>query len=172
MTQENKTKNAPDSSTTREDAEEEATSSEDVQQDELEEAGETEESPDEETPEPNQDETIEDEQVNFTFDEESETAYDTLVTALKDCYDPEIPVNLYDLGLVHEVHVTGREVNIDMTLTAPGCGFGPQIAKNVEMRMVEEDTIDEAHVEIVHDPPWDRDMVSEEGQAQLNMLGF
>ncbi len=132
----------------------------------------TEDAGDDAQPEPNRSETIEDEQVKFTFDGESEVAYETLVTALKDCYDPEIPVNLYDLGLVHEVNVQGRQVDVDMTLTAPGCGFGPQIAKNVEMRLAEEESVDEASVEIVHDPPWDRDMVSEEGQAQLNMLGF
>jgi metal-sulfur cluster biosynthetic enzyme len=172
MTQENTTQETSEESTDDADLNEEASSSEQPQQEDEADNDETDASSEEETPEPNKDETIEDDQATFSFDEESETAYDSLVTALKDCYDPEIPVNLYDLGLIHEVRVTGREVNIDMTLTAPGCGFGPQIAKNVEMRMVEEDTIDEASVEIVHDPPWDRDMVSEEGQAQLNMLGF
>jgi len=112
-----------------------------------------------------------DKQAKFTFND-TEITEDQLIEVMKDCYDPEIPVNLYDLGLIHEVRASGEKVEIDMTLTAPGCGFGPQIAKNVEARLLEEDEVDEAFVEIVHDPPWDRSMVSEEGQAQLNMLGF
>ncbi len=98
---------------------------------------------------------------------------DEIIDALKECYDPEIPVNIYDLGLIYEIDFPEEEtVSITMTLTAPGCGFGPQIKEQVRQRLLQEDGVEEADVEIVHEPRWDKSMVTEEGKEQLGMLGF
>lgn len=96
-----------------------------------------------------------------------------IIEALKECYDPEIPVNLYDLGLIYYVDLSepGR-VNVKMTLTAPGCGFGPQIRAQVQNRLEQEEEVEEAEVSIVTQPRWDKSQVTEEGKEQLGMMGF
>jgi len=94
--------------------------------------------------------------------------------SLKECYDPEIPVNIVDLGLVYEVKVeeeTPGEANvyIQMTLTAPGCGMGPMIAADVKRRVQQIPGVTNVLVELVFDPMWNPDMMSEAAKLTLNM---
>ena len=74
-----------------------------------------------------------------------------ILEALKDVYDPEIPVNVYDLGLVYEIQLTGADVYVQMTLTAPGCGMGPYIAQQAEWAISEIDGVEDVKVELVFD---------------------
>lgn len=97
---------------------------------------------------------------------------------LRDVYDPEIPVNIVDLGLVYDCQLEEEEeeedggtvVAIKMTLTAPGCGMGPTIAADAQSRIMTLDQIKEARVELVWDPPWNQDMISEEGRMKLGLV--
>ncbi|WP_304640894.1 putative Fe-S cluster assembly protein SufT [Pseudomonas sp.] len=92
--------------------------------------------------------------------------------ALKTVYDPEIPVNLVDLGLIYEVRVdqNARLVDIRMTLTAPACGMGPVLVGDVEYRVRLVPNVDKVKVELVFDPPWSREMMSEEAQLETGMF--
>ena len=83
---------------------------------------------------------------------------------LKTCYDPEIPVNIVDLGLVYEVAVADADVEVQMTLTFAGCGMGPYIAQQAEWRLAEVEGIEDINVDLVFDPPWTPDMITEEGK--------
>lgn len=94
--------------------------------------------------------------------------------ALRSCYDPEIPVNIVDLGLVYDVHLEpltgGRSrVVVKMTLTAPGCGMGPVIAGDAQQKLLALDWVEEANVEIVWDPPWHQSMIAAEGRRILGL---
>jgi metal-sulfur cluster biosynthetic enzyme len=94
-----------------------------------------------------------------------EEVYDVLRT----CYDPEIPVNIVDLGLVYDVQVAEQKVDIKMTLTARGCGMGGHIASEAEQKLLELPGIEEAKVEIVWEPPWEPSMISPEARKMLGM---
>jgi probable FeS assembly SUF system protein SufT len=94
---------------------------------------------------------------------------------LKTCYDPEIPVNIVDLGLVYALDIRalengGSEVTVQMTLTAPGCGMGPIIASEARQKILTIDGVTDANVELVWDPPWTPDRISEEGKQKLGMV--
>ena len=94
---------------------------------------------------------------------------------LKTCYDPEIPVNIVDLGLVYECVVTRnddatRNVEIKMTLTAPGCGMGEVLVQDVREKVEIVPTVAHANVELVFDPPWNQTMMSEEARLQTGMM--
>ena len=94
---------------------------------------------------------------------------------LKTCYDPEIPVNIVDLGLVYECDVsksegTTRTVDIKMTLTAPGCGMGEVLVQDVREKVQIIPTIAHANVELVFDPPWNQTMMSDEARLQTGMM--
>ena len=94
---------------------------------------------------------------------------------LKTCYDPEIPVNIVDLGLIYECDVTKnpddtRSVAIKMTLTAPGCGMGPMLAQDVQNRVLGLEGIDDVAVELVWDPPWNQAMMTEAAKLQLGLM--
>ena len=95
--------------------------------------------------------------------------------ALKTCYDPEIPVNIVDLGLIYDCHLTAIGENnfkadVKMTLTAPGCGMGPVLAQDVQNKLISLEPIDEANVELVWDPPWNQGMMTEAAKLQLGLL--
>lgn len=92
--------------------------------------------------------------------------------ALKTVYDPEIPVDLVNLGLIYDVAVdqVARKVTIQMTLTAPGCGMGPVLVGDVEYRVKLVPNVDEVKVDLVFDPPWQRYMMSEEAQLETGMF--
>jgi probable FeS assembly SUF system protein SufT len=97
---------------------------------------------------------------------------------MKKCYDPEIPVNIVDLGLVYDCSVDepgksaepGATVHIKMTLTAPGCGMGPVLADDVKRRLEEIPGVGEARVEVVFDPPWNPNMMTEAAKLQLGFM--
>ena len=93
---------------------------------------------------------------------------------LKTCYDPEIPVNIVDLGLVYDMRVTPEDggasrVDVKMTLTAPGCGMGTSIAADARLKLLELPGVSDADVQIVWDPPWSPQMISPEGKERLGM---
>jgi probable FeS assembly SUF system protein SufT len=107
---------------------------------------------------------------------ESEAAVDeqAIWSTLKTCYDPEIPVNIVDLGLVYDLHLeplpSGRsKVFVKMTLTAPGCGMGGVIAGDAQQKLLSLPGVEDASVEIVWDPPWHHSMISPTGRAQLGL---
>ena len=91
--------------------------------------------------------------------------------ALRSVYDPEIPVNLMDLGLIYDVAVVESVVHITMTLTAPGCGMGPVLVDDVKYRIAKVPGVTAVEVELVFDPPWGREMMSEDAQLELGMFG-
>lgn len=92
-----------------------------------------------------------------------------IVKALKECYDPEIPVNVWDLGLIYDVNVDGDKVHVKMTLTAPGCPMHSYISKEVREKIQSVSGVKEASVEVVWDPPWSPDKMSPEAKAQLGI---
>src|SRR5450432_1394575 len=94
---------------------------------------------------------------------------------LRQCYDPEIPVNIVDLGLVYDCTLItnpggGAKVEVKMTLTAPGCGMGPAIAHDAQSKILSIEGVDEADVQLVWDPPWNQNMISEAGRMKLGMI--
>ncbi|MBI5683612.1 MAG: DUF59 domain-containing protein [Verrucomicrobia bacterium] len=94
--------------------------------------------------------------------------------ALKNCYDPEIPVNIVDLGLIYDMRTApapqgGRRVDVKMTLTARGCGMGPVIAADARQKLLGLAGVEDATVEVVWDPPWNPSMISPEGKKRLGM---
>ena len=99
----------------------------------------------------------------------SELTVENVQEALKDVYDPEIPVNIVDLGLVYNVTVEDGEVQIDMTLTAQGCGMGPYIAQQAEWRVAEMEDVEDVNVNLVWDPPWSPESITEDGKRLLGI---
>jgi FeS assembly SUF system protein len=89
--------------------------------------------------------------------------------ALQECYDPEIPVNIVDLGLVYDVQVEDERVAVKMTLTAPGCGMGTMIAAEARQRILALEGVVDATVDLVWDPPWDPSRISEEARQKLGI---
>src|SRR4030095_12667079 len=95
--------------------------------------------------------------------------------SLKTCYDPEIPVNVVDLGLIYDCKLSPLADNIykgdvKMTLTAPGCGMGPTLAQDVQNKLLSIENVEEANVELVWDPPWNQGMMTEAAKLQLGLL--
>jgi probable FeS assembly SUF system protein SufT len=93
---------------------------------------------------------------------------------LKTCFDPEIPVNIVDLGLVYDLHISAlpsgnNVVSVKMTLTAPGCGMGATIAGDAQQKLLYLPGVEEAVVEIVWDPPWHQSMITEQGRKILGL---
>ncbi len=94
---------------------------------------------------------------------------------LKTCYDPEIPVNIADLGLIYRVEVSPmgngeRSVEVDMTLTAPGCGMGDILVQDAQEKIAIIPTVNDVRVQLVFDPPWNQSMMSEEARLQTGLL--
>ncbi len=100
---------------------------------------------------------------------------DAVWSQLKTVFDPEIPVNVVDLGLIYDCQVDtkesgGKAVLIKMTLTAPGCGMGPAIAADARQKILAVEGVEDADVELVWDPPWSQSMISEEGRMKLGLV--
>ncbi len=100
---------------------------------------------------------------------------DDIWAQLKTCYDPEIPVNIVDLGLIYSLEIKpqdggGNLVEVKMTLTAPGCGMGPSIASDAQRKILTVPGVTDAQVDVVWDPPWSADRISEEGKQKLGMV--
>lgn len=95
---------------------------------------------------------------------------------LRDCYDPEIPVNIVDLGLIYSLELSdaqeggGKNVRVQMTLTAPGCGMGPSLAADAQSRLLTVPGVADAAVELVWDPPWSPERISPAGREKLGMV--
>ena len=94
---------------------------------------------------------------------------DEVYEALREVYDPEIPINVVDLGLIYDVKVDEGNVDVRMTLTFAGCGMGPYIAQQAEWRLAELEGVDDINVELVFDPPWSPDQITEEGKKLLGL---
>lgn len=89
---------------------------------------------------------------------------------LKEVYDPEIPINVVDLGLIYDIQVNGNnEVSVQMTLTTPGCGMGPYIAQQAEWAIAELEGVEDVTVALTFDPPWTPDMLTKEGKKLLGL---
>ena len=104
-----------------------------------------------------------------------EVKEDDVWTQLKNVYDPEIPVNIVDLGLVYDLALDksesgGTTVNVKMTLTAPGCGMGPTIAADARGRILTVPGVESAEVELVWSPPWNQGMITEAGRMKLGLV--
>jgi probable FeS assembly SUF system protein SufT len=98
-----------------------------------------------------------------------------LWAALRQCYDPEIPVNIVDLGLIYKCAIVKtddgeQQVLIDMTLTAPGCGMGPSMIADVERKVALVPGVDKVVINLVFDPPWSNERLSDEAKLELGML--
>jgi FeS assembly SUF system protein len=105
-----------------------------------------------------------------TVMEEIKSMEERVVDVLKTCFDPEIPVNIYDLGLIYEVKVNeGNDVFVKMTLTSPACPVAETLPPDVENKIKELPDVNSAKVEITFDPPWDKEMMSEEARLELGM---
>jgi probable FeS assembly SUF system protein SufT len=94
---------------------------------------------------------------------------------LRSCYDPEIPVNIVDLGLIYDCHLAPLDgsnfrVDVKMTLTAPGCGMGPMLAQDVQNKLIGLEGVDDVAVELVWDPPWNQAMMTEAAKLQLGLM--
>lgn len=89
---------------------------------------------------------------------------------LRTCYDPEIPLNIVDLGLIYDVAIDGGRVNIRMTLTAPGCPMAGQMAGDVQTKVLTVANVEEVNVELVWEPPWNQGMMSESGRLELGLM--
>lgn len=94
---------------------------------------------------------------------------------MRTCFDPEIPINIVDLGLVYKCEVEGkpgggRQVRIEMTLTAPGCGMGPILMEDVKEKVEIIPTVESAEVELVFDPPWNTAMMTDEAKLQAGLF--
>jgi len=92
-----------------------------------------------------------------------------VLTALREVYDPEIPFNIVDLGLVYACEVEDANVNVKMTLTFPGCGMGGYIANSAREKIMELEGVEDANVEMVFEPPWTPDLISPEIKAELGI---
>jgi FeS assembly SUF system protein len=92
-----------------------------------------------------------------------------VVKVLRDCYDPEIPINVWDLGLVYDISIDGDKVHVKMTLTAPGCPMHTMISQDVKSKLESIEGVKQGTVEMVWEPPWSPDKMSEEAKAQLGI---
>ena len=103
-------------------------------------------------------------------EEEAKPLHDRIVDVLKQCYDPEIPVDIYELGLIYKITINeGNDVVISMTLTSPACPVAESLPLEVEQKVSNIPDINKAKVEITFEPPWEKSMMSEEARLELGM---
>ncbi len=115
---------------------------------------------------------LEPEVLSFAEPDDDQIREEQVWEALQTVFDPEIPVDLVNLGLIYKVDIdqSAKRVAIEMTLTAPGCGMGPVLVGDVEYRVAQVPNVSKVAVELVFDPPWSRDMMSEEAQLETGMF--
>ena len=94
---------------------------------------------------------------------------DKIIDEMKKIYDPEIPVNIYDLGLIYEVEVNDKKAKIKMTLTSPNCPVAESLPKDVKDSAMQVEEIEDVDLELVWDPPWTKEMMSEAAKLELNL---
>ena len=92
-----------------------------------------------------------------------------IIDEIKKIYDPELPVNIYELGLIYEIKVDGKKAEIIMTLTTPNCPVAESLPKEVKEGAMQVDGIDDVDLQLVWDPPWTKDMMSEAAKLELNL---
>jgi metal-sulfur cluster biosynthetic enzyme len=95
-----------------------------------------------------------------------------IIEAIKSCYDPEIPVNIWDLGLIYDLKQNDGRVAIKMTLTALGCPVGPMLAEEIKGKVGRLDGVTDVDVEIVFSPPWTPERLTDEGRLVLQSMGY
>ena len=93
-----------------------------------------------------------------------------IIEEIRKIYDPELPVNIYELGLIYDIKVEGRKAEIKMTLTTPNCPVAESLPKEVKDSVKEVKNVKDVELDLVWDPPWDRDMINESARLQLGML--
>ena len=108
-------------------------------------------------------------------DPDAEVTDEQVWDQLRQCFDPEIPLNIVELGLIYDIEILqldegGHRVNVEMTLTAPGCGMGQVLADDVEFRLRSLPGVRDANIELVFDPPWSPDRMTEAGRLELGMF--
>jgi len=113
---------------------------------------------------------LESEEIQFEDRGDGQVHEDQIRDALRTIFDPEIPVNLLDLGLIYGVDIDGSDVVIRMTLTAPTCGMGPVLVSDVEYRVAKVPNVSSVKVQLVFDPPWHKDMMTEEAQLETGLF--
>jgi len=96
--------------------------------------------------------------------------YDEVLATLQTVHDPEIPVNIYELGLVYEIKINEGKVDIVMTLTAPACPVAGEIIFEVQSKLEAIEGVADVHVQLTFDPPWNKEMMSEEARLELGFL--
>ncbi len=94
---------------------------------------------------------------------------DKIIDEIRKIYDPEIPVNIYELGLIYNIEVTAKKAKIKMTLTTPNCPVAESLPKEVKESAMQVEEIDEVDLELVWDPPWNKDMMSDAAKLELNL---
>lgn len=105
------------------------------------------------------------------MNEELQALQDKIVVMLRTCYDPEIPVNIYDLGMIYDVDIDeNNNVTIEMTFTSPACPAADFILMDVQMKVESIDEVNSVNINLTFDPPWDQSMMSEEAMLELGML--
>ena len=92
-----------------------------------------------------------------------------VITEIKKIYDPEIPVNIYELGLIYDININNSEVRVKMTLTTPNCPVAESLPKEVKDSILEIDGVSKVDLDLVWDPPWDKSMMSEAAKLELNL---
>ena len=97
------------------------------------------------------------------------TIKDKIVNEIRKIYDPELPVNIYELGLIYDIQVKGRKAEIKMTLTTPNCPVAESLPMEVENTVKEVKDVKKVNLELVWDPPWDKSMITEAGKLELNL---
>lgn len=105
------------------------------------------------------------------MNEELQALQDKIVVMLRTCYDPEIPVNIYDLGMIYDVDVDhDNNVTIEMTFTSPACPAADFILMDVQMKVESIEEVNSVNLNLTFDPPWDQSMMSEEALLELGMM--
>lgn len=102
---------------------------------------------------------------------DTDTLHDNVVSALRTVYDPELPVNVYDLGLIYALDISEATVRVTMTLTAPNCPIADQIVEDVRKSVSGVEGVSDTRVELVFDPPWSTEKMSDEGRLELYAMG-
>jgi len=113
---------------------------------------------------------LESETITFDDPGDGKVHKEQIERALRTIFDPEIPINLLDLGLIYGVDINDNTVHIRMTLTAPTCGMGPVLISDVKYRVAKVPNVTSVEVELVFDPPWSRDMMTEEAQLEAGLF--
>jgi len=92
---------------------------------------------------------------------------DDVISILKECYDPEIPIDLWNLGLIYNINIEENNINIIMSLTTPGCTMGQYMADDIKTKLKQLDNVKDVIVEVTFEPPWEPEMMTDEGRKKL-----